>query len=132
MDIGFAITVLWATLWLCEPGIRKRTSLKIQAPKIEYRPVRIHLSTALTLTTETGLLLLLNFTPSPAWTPAWFTHYNPDWSGLYGWPLGFNSLEPPEHITFGIDIGFGIGLLLLTGWACESIISYRSKKRTVK
>jgi hypothetical protein len=131
IDIGMAATGLWATFRLCEPQ-RRRSRSQVAAPatKAVARRLSISRSTAVIVMVEAVLLLLLNLTSSSRWTPAWFTFQNADWSGLYGWPIGFNSLDAPEHISFVIDILIGIVLLLLTWRICESVIRRREGRGT--
>lgn len=138
LDVGLALTLLWATVWLCEPGLQRRRRLAVENAKIERlsrmeriehieRPLQMHVSTVVALGIVGAVLLLLNMTESSRWTMEWFTN-SPDWAGLYGWPLGFNSIAPPDHITFAIDLCVGGALLLTTWWLSESIIRRRAAR----
>ena len=90
---------------------------------------QIHLSTAVVLMLATGILIGLSLCGGSRYTPDIFTRGYEPWSGQYGWPIGFSSLEPPDHISFLIDLFVNITLILLIGYACEFRIRRREARK---
>jgi hypothetical protein len=76
---------------------------------------------------SSGVLLGLNVSDRiPVYANLFTDFPSKTWHGQYGWPIGFESLQPPDHLSFLIDVVINLTLLLMIGVASEHLL--RRKK----